>query len=334
MTGAATEQGSGISVVVPAYRSPGTLERLCDEVELHVAPLVDTIEIIFVDDGSGDGTWAEIERLSADRPHVHGITLLRNYGQHNALLAGLRAARLPLILTIDDDLQNPPRVVAQLFDKLTDEIDLVYGRPVQEPQSGLRNVASKLAKRLMSSALGPDVYPHPSAFRLFRRELVGAADSVRDPTISVDVLLSWATHQITDVTVDFDQRSSGASGYTLRRLVRHAVNMITGYSTRPLRWMSAFGLLCAALGFVMLVWVLVRYFLGDIGVAGFAFLAAAITLFSGVQLLSLGVLGEYIGRMHFRSMGKPPYAIRGATARTSEAPDQTIDPSENSTQHE
>ena len=319
MTGAAIDQRSGISVVVPAYRSPGTLEQLCDEVEAHVAPLVDTIEIIFVDDGSGDGTWPEIQRLSAERPYVQGISLLRNYGQHNALLAGLRAATLPLILTIDDDLQNPPRVVGQLLDKLTDEIDLVYGRPTQEPQGALRNVASRLTKRLMSSALGPDVYPRSSAFRLFRRELVGAADSVRDPNISIDVLLSWATNRVTDVTVEFDQRSAGDSGYTLRRLVRHAINMITGYSTRPLRWMSAFGLLCATLGFGMLVWVLARFLLGDVDVAGFTFLAAAITLFSGVQLLSLGILGEYIGRMHFRSMGKPPYAIRGVTA-----PDDSI----------
>ena len=317
MTGAVIDQRSGISVVVPAYRSPGTLEQLCDEVEAHVAPLVDTIEIIFVDDGSGDGTWPEIQRLAAERPHVHGITLLRNYGQHNALLAGLRAADLPLILTIDDDLQNPPRVVGKLLDQLTDEIDLVYGRPTQEPQGALRNASSRLTKRLMSSALGPEVYPRSSAFRLFRRELVGAADSVHDPNISVDVLLSWATNRITDVTVEFDQRSSGASGYTLRRLVRHAINMVTGYSTRPLRWMSLFGLMCATLGFAMLVWVLARFLLGDIDVAGFTFLAAAITLFSGVQLLSLGVLGEYIGRMHFRSMGKPSYAIRDVTPRPS-----------------
>ncbi len=315
MSGAATDQRSGISVVVPAYRSPGTLEQLCDEVEAYLTPLVDDIEVIVVDDGSGDGTWPEIQRLAAERPHVRGIALLRNYGQHNALLAGLRAATLPLILTIDDDLQNPPRVVEQLLVELTDDIDLVYGRPAKEPQGPLRNTASRLTKRVMSSALGPDVYPRSSAFRLFRRELVGAADSVRDPSISIDVLLSWATNRITDVTVDFDQRSSGTSGYTLRRLTRHAVNMITGYSTRPLRWMSVFGLVFATFGFAMLLWVLVRFALGQADVAGFTFLAAAITLFSGVQLLSLGVLGEYIGRMHFRSMGKPPYAIREITER-------------------
>ena len=152
-----------------------------------------------------------------------------------------------------------------------------------------------------------------SAFRLFRRELVSTAASVRDPNISVDVLLSWATNRTTDVTVEFDQRTSGSSGYSLRRLTRHTINMITGYSTRPLRWMSAFGLVCATFGFGMLISVLARFLLGNVDVAGFTFLAAAVTLFSGVQLLSLGLIGEYIGRIHFRSLGKPPYAIRATT---------------------
>lgn len=303
----------GLSIVVPAYRSPGTLGQLCDEIEEHLSPLFDRVEVIIVDDGSGDQTWHSIEELAAERPEVRGISLLRNYGQHNALLAGLRDATLPLILTIDDDLQNPPRVVPQLLACLSDEIDLVYGRPIQEPQGLLRNGASRLTKRSMAAALGPDVYPRSSAFRLFRRELVDAADWVRDPYISVDVLLSWGTNRITDVEVDFDVRPSGQSGYTLRSLVRHAVNMVTGYSARPLRWMSLFGLFSALLGFVMLSYVLVQFLVGDVDVQGFTFLAAAVTLFSGVQLLSLGFLGEYIGRMHFRSMGKPPYVVRSTT---------------------
>ncbi|MFT4865522.1 MAG: glycosyltransferase involved in cell wall biosynthesis [Minisyncoccia bacterium] len=300
----------GISVIVPAYRSPGTLEKLCAEIDLHVAPLAEEIEIIFVDDGSGDGTWESIEKLVARRSDVRGISLLRNYGQHNALLAGIRASRLSLVLTIDDDLQNPPSQVPALLTTLTDDVDLVYGRPRQEPQGAARNIASRVTKRVMAGALGPEVYPSSSAFRLFRSELIVAADAVNDPYISIDVILSWATNRVTDVTVDFAERTDGKSGYTLRRLIRHALNMITGYSSQPLRWMSLFGLACASLGFIMLMYVLARFFVGDIEVAGFTFLAAAITLFSGVQLLSLGVLGEYVGRMHFRSMGKPPYVVR------------------------
>lgn len=300
----------GLSVVIPAYRSPGTLEQLCIELEAEVEQLVDDFEVVIVDDGSGDDTWATIRGLADRFPWVRGLSLLRNYGQHNALLAGLRASRLPLVVTMDDDLQNPPSAVPVLLAALSEDLDLVYGRPRQEPQGPARNAASRITKRAMALALGSDVYPRSSAFRLFRRELITAADSVRDPNISIDVLLSWGTRRIADVEVDFAERTSGRSGYTVRKLVRHALNMITGYSTRPLRWLSLIGLACATLGFAMLVYILARYIFGDVDVAGFTFLAGAITLFSGVQLLSLGVLGEYIGRMHFRSMGRPPYIVR------------------------
>jgi undecaprenyl-phosphate 4-deoxy-4-formamido-L-arabinose transferase len=119
------------------------------------------------------------------------------------------------------------------------------------------------------------------------------------------------------VAVEFRPRTQGQSGYTLKKLVRHALNMITGYSTRPLRWVSGFGLMIALFGFGLLAFVMVSYLINGRQVAGFTFLAAAISLFSGVQLLSLGMVGEYIGRMHFRSMGKPPYVIRAATSRES-----------------
>jgi undecaprenyl-phosphate 4-deoxy-4-formamido-L-arabinose transferase len=300
----------GLSVVIPAYRSPGTLDDLCRQLLDDVSPLVEQIEIIIVDDGSGDGTWETIRALASSTPEVRGIQLLRNYGQHNALLAGMRQARMPLVLTIDDDLQHRPSEVSTLLDALSSDVDLVYGRPTHERQGALRNLASKWSKRMMAVTLGSGVHPRSGAFRLFRRELVAAADEVHDPSISIDVLLSWATNRIVDVAVHYDERAGGRSGYTAGKLIRHAANMITGYSTRPLRWVSAFGLVCAMFGFALLGYILIRFLVGGSDVAGFTFLAATVTLFSGVQLLSLGVVGEYLGRMHFRSMGKPPYVVR------------------------
>ena len=134
-------------------------------------------------------------------------------------------------------------------------------------------------------------------------------DNSIEATIKVDVAV---------IEVNFEQRESGRSAYTTGRLVRHALNMITGYSTRPLKWVSVFGFVCAAFGFALLAFVVVRYFLDQSDVPGFSFLAAAITFFSGVQLLSLGVIGEYVGRMHFRSMGRPPYVVRERTDRPEE----------------
>ena len=308
-----TPKFSGISVIVPAYRSPGTLHQLVEQVDLHVGPLAETIEIIFVDDGSGDQTWATISELAAKFDWVHGITLLRNYGQHNAILAGLRHAKYDIILTIDDDLQNPPAEVSALAAALTDDIDLVYGIPHAEHQRWWRNIASTVLKAAMAKTLGPDVPKKSSAFRLFRRELVAASDHANDPFVAIDVLLTWATNRTTHVEVNFAERADGVSGYTFGQLVRHTFNMMTGYSSRPLRVVSAVGLMFAMFGFALVIFVGIRYFIGDSDVAGFTFLAATITLFSGVQLLSLGVLGEYLGRIHFRSMGRPPYVIRSKT---------------------
>ena len=313
----------GLSVVVPAYRSPGTLADLCHQLRQHVAPLVADLEVVLVDDGSGDGTWETIRAL-ADRHHwVRGASLLRNYGQHNALLAGLRMARMPLVATIDDDLQNPPDQLPVLLAALTADVDLVYGRPVAEPQGPFRNLASRVTKRLMAAALGPDVHPRLSAFRLFRRELMAASDAVHQPDVAIDVLLSWATARVAEVPVRFEERAAGRSGYTLRKLIGHTLNMVTGYSTRPLRWVSGFGLVSAAFGFALLAYVLASYLVLGRQVAGFTFLGATVSLFSGVQLLSLGVVGEYLGRMHFRTMGKPPYVVRATTAVTGDASSRT-----------
>ena len=149
---------------------------------------------------------------------------------------------------------------------------------------------------------------------MFRKRLIYAASRVDDPFISIDVLLTWATTRIAVVDVEFASREEGTSGYTLTKLIRHALNMITGYSTRPLRLVSALGLCMAAFGFALLTYVVVRYLTAGSSVAGFTFLAAAVATFSGVQLLCLGILGEYLGQMHFRSMGRPTFVVRETTA--------------------
>ena len=301
---------SGISVVIPCYRTPGTLDRVCEQLLEHVAPLADELELVLVDDGSPDDTWERIVEVVEAYDWVRGLRLSRNYGQHNALLAGLRAASHPIVVTMDDDLQNPPNEVPRLVAALTDDVDLVYGTPVAETQSAFRNLASVGTKRVMSRLLGPEVNAKMSAFRVFRRRLLGGSELTNDPYVSIDVLLSWATTKVAVIEVEFDRREAGTSGYTLTKLIRHAFNMVTGYSTRPLRMVSALGFVISAFGFLLLVYVLARFAIEPTDVEGFTFLATAISLFSGVQLLSLGVVGEYLARMHFRTMGRPAYAVR------------------------
>lgn len=305
------EQGglTSITVVIPCYRTPGTLHEVCEQLLEHVAPLADEFELVLVDDGSPDDTWERIVEVVEAHDWVRAVRLSRNYGQHNALLAGLRVASHPIVITMDDDLQNPPSEVPRLLAALADDVDLVYGTPVVETHSAFRNLSSVGTKRLMSKLLGPEVNSKMSAFRVFRRRLLSGSTLVNDPFVSLDVLLSWATTKVAIVEVDFDRRKEGASGYTLSKLFRHAVNMVTGYSTRPLRAVSALGFTISVLGFGLLIYVLARFAIEPSGVEGFTFLAAAISLFSGVQLLSLGVVGEYLARMHFRTMGRPTFTV-------------------------
>lgn len=301
---------SGITVVIPCYRTPGTLDLVCSELLRHVAPLADEFELILVDDGSPDDTWERIVKVVDAHNWVRGIRLARNYGQHNALLAGLRAASHSVVVTMDDDLQNPPIEVPRLIAALDDDTDLVYGTPKAETQTAFRNLASVGTKRLMSKLLGPEVNPKMSAFRVFRRRLLPSTQITNDPYVSIDVLLGWATTNVAVIQVEFDRRKSGTSGYSMGKLIRHTLNMVTGYSIRPLRLVSGLGFAISTFGFALLLYTLTRYAIEPSDVEGFTFLATGLTLFSGVQLLSLGVVGEYLARIHFRTMGRPAYAVR------------------------
>lgn len=238
---------------------------------------------------------------------------MRNYGQHNALLAGIRAARHPIIVTLDDDLQHPPEEIPQLLQTLDEGWDVVYGTPVQEQHGFWRDVASQVTKLALQGTMGAETARKAGPFRAFRTRLRDAFSSYQGPFVSIDVLLTWATSSFTSVPTRYDRRLSGASNYTLPKLVTHALNMMTGFSTLPLRVASLVGFAFTALGIVLLGYVFFRYVNEGGSVPGFPFLASVIVTFSGAQLFALGVMGEYLARMHFRMMDKPPYAIREST---------------------
>jgi undecaprenyl-phosphate 4-deoxy-4-formamido-L-arabinose transferase len=238
------------------------------------------------------------------------MSLMRNYGQHNALLCGIRAARYDVIVTMDDDLQHPPEEIPKLLDKLSEGHDVVYGTPVRQPHGFLRNVASVVTKLALKSAMGADIARQVCAFRAFRREVARAFVDYQGPFVSIDVFLAWGTDRFAATLVQQQAREQGTSGYTFRSLVRHALNMMTGFSTRPLQLASLTGFAFTLFGFGVLVYVLVRYFLSGTPVPGFPFLASIIALFSGAQLFALGIIGEYLARVHFRSMQKPTYVVR------------------------
>ena len=308
---------TGLSVVVPVYRSERTLRTLIDRVS--AALLNQDFEIILVDDASGDGTWREIAALSEANTRIKGLRLGRNSGQHGALLAGVRTAKFATIVTLDDDLQNPPEEISKLLTALTAEVDVVYGVSTSIKQYFYRRLGSKIARKFFSSLLGFSSAVSMTSFRVFRTELRNGFDSSLGPNISLDALLTWSTSRFTTTEVAHNERAEGTSHYTFRKLVRFMIDMATGYSTLPLRMATAIGFTTIVFGLALFVFVVGRSLIYGDTVPGFPLLASSITIFSGVQILLLGVLGEYIGRMHFRVMNKPTYMIAETTTDTSTA---------------
>ena len=298
----------GISLVCPVYCSAQTLRILVDEICTCLNG-THRFEILLIDDRSPDSSWLEILEISKENSAVRGIRLGRNVGQHGALLAGIRSARFDKIVTIDDDLQNPPSEVIKLVQTLDSNGGVVYGVSTDVKQKLWRKASSVGAKQLFKKFLGFDSAVNISSFRAFETNLRDAFSGEIGPSVSIDSLLTWSTSTFHSIDVQHHPRLQGKSHYSFRKLVRFMIDTATGYSVVPLRLATTLGSIVIVLGFVMFLWVTLRPLLTGVSVPGFPLLAASLAIFSGTQLLVLGILGEYIGKMHFRVMNKPSYVI-------------------------
>jgi glycosyltransferase involved in cell wall biosynthesis len=327
---ASTCLSTGLSIVVPVYNSQDSLELLVSRLlpilqkladGPTVTPAAPAYELVLVNDGSRDQSWAVISRFAAEHPWIRGINLMRNYGQHNALLCGIREARFATIVTIDDDLQNPPEEIPKLLAQLDQGFDVVYGKPRHERHGLWRDLASQITKFVLKKAMGAQTARNISAFRAFRTCLRTSFADYKSPLVSIDVLLTWGTTRFTAIAVQHDPRTIGTSNYTIRKLLLHATNMMTGFSTWPLRLASGIGFAFTVFGILVLVRVLVLYLIQGSPVQGFPFLASIIAIFSGAQLFALGIMGEYLARIHQRTLERPPYAVGARTDGPASAPE-------------
>lgn len=304
---------NGLSVLIPVYNSAQILPQLIARLAPQLTAFKIPFEVLLVNDASSDESWPVILELAGTHHWIRGLNMMRNYGQHNALLAGLRAARYDTAITLDDDLQHPPEEIPKLITKLAEGFDVVYGSPEAETHGFLRDIASVITKIALQTAMGAESARHVSAFRVFKTDLRRAFPTHFSPFVSLDVLLTWGTTKFGSIRVRHEGRLIGTSNYTVGKLVRHALNMITGFSVLPLQLASVTGFVFSLVGLGILSYVLLRFALYGSTVAGFPFIASIIAIFSGAQLFALGVLGEYLARMHFRLMEKPSYTIREKT---------------------
>ena len=299
-----------VSVVIPVYRSAPTIELLLRRVSAALAAITPSYEIVLVEDCSPDDTWQAIEQArGAHGDHVVAVQLMRNYGQHNALMCGLRIARGRVVVTMDDDLQNPPEEIPKLLARLEEGgFDLVYGSTEARQHAGWRNFGAALVWSFYRRVFDGRVTP--TTYRAMRYELARSVLFYDLNFTYLDGLLAWCTTRIGEVTVEHHARAVGTSSYSMRKLLLLALNLYTNFSLLPLQMVSVVGLLAALGGFGLGAYYVMLHFVSSIAVPGFASTIVAVLVLGGVQLLALGVIGEYLGRLHLNVNRKPQFIVR------------------------
>ena len=302
-----------VSVVIPVYGSAGILPELVRRLEAQLEPVfgADGYEVLLVDDCGPDHAWQAIASLAQDRPWLRGIELRSNVGQHNAIMAGLRRARGRFIVTMDDDLQHDPADVPRLVDSLGQGYDLCYAQFEDRQHALWKRLGSRfnhfVAGRLLKKPKG--LYLSP--FRAFRDDVRDDVLRYEGPFVYLDGLLLQSAGRITTIVTHHHARSDGKSGYSLHKSISLWLKMATSFSVTPLRFVTIAGMVASLFGFALALWVFVEKMLSPEIAVGWSSLIISVLLMGGFQLLALGAIGEYIGRILLTLNNRPQYLVRG-----------------------
>ena len=303
------------SVVIPAYRSAGTLPELIPRLEAVMSRLGEPFEIVIVHDCSPDNeTWPMIVSLAQTRPHLRGINLLYNVGQFRALLCGFEHARGRYIITMDDDLQHPPEEIPKLVETIRSRpgLDCVMGRYAEKKHSLFRRLGSGLFGLIERVVYNRPAGLKSTSFRIMTRNLVQTLLNYRTQIPQIGAMVLSSTRRIMNVTVEHQERYQGASGYSLWSLIYHTVYSVINASTIPLRFFSILGFIIAVLSFLFSIFYFLRWMLGRV-VPGFTSLVLLNFFFGGMVLLGIGIIGEYIARVIRELTGPPKYVVSETT---------------------
>jgi len=298
-----------VSVVVPVYGGVTALPELCRRVGSCLAQAGIRYEVILVDDRGDANAWQAILAITAVDSSVNGIRLSRNFGQHAATLCGIANARGSAVVTMDDDLEHPPESIPAMLAACTEDTPLVYGVFPARTHAWYRNISSELMRRTLKISF-PDLNDSYTSFRCMDRTLAEQLSSFDLSKPYLDGMLSWLTASVATVSVEHGERRHGESAYTLRKLVSHAMNIFITFSHLPLRMASYFGTAIAAVSFGYLIYIVIAHLTGIITNPGYASLMSVVLFTCGVQLVILGVVGEYIGRLMGVANKKPAFAVQ------------------------
>jgi dolichol-phosphate mannosyltransferase len=299
-----------VSIVIPCFNEAGNIQALYDELCPVIAEY-SRYEFIFVDDGSEDGTVEAIEGIRAKNANVKLIALSRNFGHQAALKAGLDHAEGDCVISMDADLQHPPELIPDLIKKWKEGFEVVYTQREADPNLSLaKRATSRLFYRLAQKLSSVEIHPGSADFRLLDRAVVDVLKDMDESYLFLRGLVSWVGFKQTSVVYKANERFAGKTNYTYRKMFSLALSGITSFSIRPLQLSIFLGLIIATLAGIYGIYVIYIFAFTDEAVTGWASTTASILFIGGVQLVMLGILGEYVGKGFMEGKRRPNYVIR------------------------
>jgi polyisoprenyl-phosphate glycosyltransferase len=311
-----------VSILIPVYKNDGGLDELVNRIGASMANSVyaNDFELILVDDCSPDNSWEVIQRLAKEHVFVQGATLSRNFGQHNAIMAGLNLVSGQYVVLMDDDLQHPPEAIPNMVRELVAGADVCYTRYANRQHAAWKIAGSKFNDLMASWLLAKPKGLYLSSFKALKRGMVDQIRNHEGPFAYLDGLILDITRRIATVEIQHGTRAYGEGNYSFKKSISLWLRMVTGTSIVPLRMVTLMGALIAMLGFFGAIFVVISNFLYPAESKGWASIIVTILLVSGFQTLFIGVLGEYLGRIHLRLNNKPQYLFRFTTKNDAEFP--------------
>lgn len=300
-----------LSIVIPCYNSENFLENTYKEIDSAMNEAGYDYELILVNDSSPDGTFSVIKKLSQENDNVIGINLAKNFGQHGAIMAGLAQTTGDLILCMDDDGQTPATEIHKLIEGITDETDVCYASYEHKQHSNFRNLGTKMNNWMATTMIGKPKDLFISSFFVAKRYVIEEMLRYSNAFPYIHGLLLRTTNKIINVPVNHKSREIGNSGYSLKKLLGLWLNGFTAFSVKPLRVADIIGALTALAGFIYAMVIAARRFIiGDCGSVGWASMTCILLFVGGMQMLLLGLVGEYIGRTYMCMNDSPQYVIK------------------------
>lgn len=309
------DSGYVLSIVVPVYRSAQILPQLVEQIHAEMCKegLAESFELLLVNDASTDNSWQVISELAHTHAFIKGISLRRNFGQHNAIMAGLHYVRGDYVILMDDDLQHPPNAIGGMVRALAEGYDVCYTKYRNRQHAVWKKYGSQFNNWVATRLLGKPKGLYLSSFKGLRKEIVQEIIRYDGPYAYIDGLILDVTHSITTIAIEHQARHEGESSYNLYRLFSLWMKMATSFSVLPLRLASYVGFALTALSLVMIIIVIVQKFLHPELPRGWASLIATILFIGGVQTLCIGMIGEYLGRTYIKLNNKPQSVVGRTT---------------------